>query len=69
MATIVVHKYLFTYYQKDVVDNHTYFREFMTYAKTIETYGGVSAVGITPAFLTVIGHGDPSIAKRHALLK
>jgi hypothetical protein len=41
MATIASHKRLFTYYQRDGVDNHTYYREFMAHVETIETYVGV----------------------------
>jgi hypothetical protein len=52
MATIASHKLLFTYYQKDGVDNTTYHRKFMAHVETIETYGGVGAVGIVPAFVT-----------------
>jgi hypothetical protein len=52
MATIASHKLLFTYYQKDGVDNTTYHRKFMAHVETIETYGGVGAVGIVPAFIT-----------------
>ena len=40
------------YYQKDGVDNTTYHREFMANVKTIETYGGIVAIGIVPTFVT-----------------
>jgi hypothetical protein len=36
MATIASHKRLFAYYQRDGVDTHTYYREFMAHAETIE---------------------------------
>ena len=51
MATVASHKRLFTYYQQDGVDNHTYHREFLSFVETIETYGGVGAVGVIPTFL------------------
>jgi hypothetical protein len=51
MATIASHKHLYTYFQRDGVDNSTYHREFMAHIKTIETYGGTGAVGITPTFI------------------
>ena len=53
MATIASHKCLFTYYQKDGVNNHTYHQEFLAHIETIETYGGVSAIGVTPTFITM----------------
>jgi hypothetical protein len=31
MATVASHKRLFTHYQKDGVDNHTYHRGFLTH--------------------------------------
>jgi hypothetical protein len=37
MATIASHKLLYTYYQKDGVDNTTYHRQFMAHVETIET--------------------------------
>jgi hypothetical protein len=37
MATVASHKKLFTYFQKDDVNNHTYHREFMAHVDTIET--------------------------------
>ena len=52
MATIASQKLLFTYYQKDEVSNTDYHREFMAHVETIETYGGVGAIGIVPAFVT-----------------
>ena len=52
MATIASQKLLFTYYQKDNVSNTDYHREFMAHVETIETYGGVGAIGIVPAFVT-----------------
>ncbi len=51
MATVASHKPLFTYYHKHGVDNHTYHREFFAHVKTIETYGGLGAVGVVPTFL------------------
>ena len=52
MATVASHKRLFTYYQKDGVDNHTYHQEYLAHIKTIKTYGGVGAIGVTPIFIT-----------------
>ena len=52
MATVASHKRLFTYYQKDGVDNHTYHQEYLAHIKTIKTYGGVGAIGVTPTFIT-----------------
>ncbi len=52
MATIATQKLLFTYYQKDGVSNTDYHCEFMAHVETIETYGGVGAIGIVPAFVT-----------------
>jgi hypothetical protein len=37
MATTVSHRRLFTYYQKDGVDNHTFHRKLPAHVKTIET--------------------------------
>ncbi|KAL3821708.1 hypothetical protein ACHAXA_003266 [Cyclostephanos tholiformis] len=51
MATVASHKRLYTYYQWDGVDNHTYHREFLSFVETIETYGGLGAVGVIPVFL------------------
>ncbi len=51
MATVALHKCLFTYYQKDGVDNHIYHRKFLAHVKTIETYGGLGALGVVPTFL------------------
>jgi hypothetical protein len=51
MATVASHKRLFTHYQCNGLDNHTYHREFMSFVKTIETYGGVGAEGVIPTFL------------------
>jgi hypothetical protein len=53
MATIASQKLHFTYYQKDGVSNTDYHREFMAHVETIETYGGVGAIGIVPAFVTL----------------
>ncbi len=52
MDTVASHKRLFTYYQRDGNDNHKYFQEFSAHVKTLETYGGIGAIGITPTFLT-----------------
>jgi hypothetical protein len=51
MATVASHKWLFTHYQKDGVDNHSYHREFLAHVETIETYGGLGAIGVIPTFL------------------
>ncbi len=52
MATVASHKRLFTYYQHNRVDNHQYYQEFCSHVELIKTYGRVSAIGITPTFLT-----------------
>jgi hypothetical protein len=52
MATVASQKLLFTYYQKDGVDNTAYHREFMANVETIETYGGFGAIAVVPAFVT-----------------
>jgi hypothetical protein len=52
MATVASHKCLFTYYQKDGIDNHTYHREFLTHVETLKTYGGIGVVGVVPTFLS-----------------
>ena len=52
MATVASYKKLFTYYQKDGVDNHTFHKEFVAHVETLETYGGVGVVGVVPTFLT-----------------
>ncbi len=52
MATVASHKRLFTHYQKDGVDNHNYHHEFLFHVETINTYGGLGAVGVIPTFLT-----------------
>ena len=51
MATVASHKRLFTHYQKDSINNHTYHREFLAHVETIETYGGLGSVGVIPTFL------------------
>jgi hypothetical protein len=51
MATIASQKLLFTYYQRDGVDNTAYHREFTAHVKTIETYGGIGAIGVVPTFV------------------
>jgi hypothetical protein len=37
MATVTFDKRLFTYYQRDRANNHTYYREFMAHVETIKT--------------------------------
>jgi hypothetical protein len=54
MATVTLHKQLFTCYQKDGVDNHTYHHEFLSHIETIKTYGGLGAVGVIPTFLNAV---------------
>jgi hypothetical protein len=51
MATMASHKRLLMHYQKNVVDNHTYHRKFLTHVETIKTYGSVGAVGVVQTFL------------------
>jgi hypothetical protein len=51
MATVASHKKLFTFFQRDGVDNSSYHREFIALVETIETYGGNGAIGITPTFV------------------
>jgi hypothetical protein len=51
MATVASHKRLFTHYQKDGIDNHSYHREFMAHVETVKTYGGMGAIGVVPTFL------------------
>ena len=53
MATVALHKRLFTYYQHDGNEIYKYFQEFSAHVETLETYGGIGAIGITPTFLTV----------------
>jgi len=48
---VASHKRLFTYYQRDTGDNHKYYQEFCAHVETLETYGGIGAVGVTPTFL------------------
>jgi len=50
MATVASHKKLFTYFQRDGVDNSSYHREFIALVETIEMYG-VMGLGITPTFV------------------
>ncbi len=56
MATVALQKKLFTFYQKEGMDNSTYHREFIALIDTIETYGGTSAIGITPTFVAQTLH-------------
>ena len=51
MATVASHKKLFTFFQRDGIDNSSYHREFIALVETIETYGGHGAIGITPTFV------------------
>ena len=51
MATVASHKKLFTFFQRDGVDNSSYHREFIALVETIETYEGHGAIGITPTFV------------------
>ena len=51
MATVASHKKLFTFFQRDGMDNSSFHREFIALVKTIETYGGHGAIGITPTFV------------------
>ena len=51
MATVASHKKLFTFFQRDGMDNSSYHREFVALVETIETYGGLGAIGITPTFV------------------
>ena len=51
MATVASHKKLFTFFQRDGMDNSSYHREFIALVETIETYGGLGAIGITPTFV------------------
>jgi hypothetical protein len=53
MATVALHKHLFTYYQQDDDNhNHKYYKEFSAHVEPLETYGSIGAIGITPTFLT-----------------
>jgi hypothetical protein len=52
MAMVASHKLLFTHYQKDGVDNHTYHRKFLAHVDTLKTYGGMGVVGVVPTFLS-----------------
>jgi hypothetical protein len=51
MATVVSQKKLFTFFQRDGMDNSSYHREFVAHVETIKTYGGTGAIGIMPAFV------------------
>ena len=48
MATVRSQKKLFIFFQRDGMDNATYHKEFMAHVETIETYGGMGAIAITP---------------------
>jgi len=47
MATVRSQKKLFTFFQRDRMDNATYHKEFMAHVETIETYSGMGAIVIT----------------------
>ena len=51
MAMVASQKKLFTFFQRDGIDNSSYYREFMALVETIETYDGTGAIGITPTFV------------------
>jgi hypothetical protein len=51
MATVASHKRLYMHYQRDGVDNNTYYKEFIAHVETIETYGGMGLIGIIPTFV------------------
>jgi hypothetical protein len=53
MAAVASNKCLFTYYQHNGLENHQYYQEFCAQFETIETYGGVGAIGIISTFLTL----------------
>jgi hypothetical protein len=50
-CTVASQKKLFTFFQSDGMDNSSYHCEFIAHIKTIETYGGMGAIGITPTFV------------------
>jgi hypothetical protein len=52
MATVATHKRQFPNYQQDGDDSHKYYQEFCAHVETLETYGGIGAIEITPTFLT-----------------
>jgi hypothetical protein len=75
MATVASNKRLFTYYQRDRVDNHTYHREFLAHVETLKTYRGLGVVGVVPIFLdakikelaatgSIVNAAAPTDAKR-----
>jgi hypothetical protein len=51
MATVASHKRLYTHYQKDRVNNHTYHQEFLAHVETLEMYGGLGVVSVVPTFM------------------
>ncbi len=53
MAMVAYHKRLFTYYQRNGVDNHQYYQEFCTHVEKFETYSSIGAIGIIPTILTL----------------
>ncbi len=50
MATVASQKKLFTFFQRDGMDNSTFHRESVAHVETIETYGGTGAIGIYSNF-------------------
>ena len=51
MATVASHKRLHMHYQRDGVDNNTYYKEFIAHVETIETYGGMGSIGVISTFV------------------
>ena len=51
MATVRSQKKLFTFFQRDGMNNASYHKEFMALVDTIETYGGTGAIAITPTLV------------------
>jgi hypothetical protein len=51
MAMVASQKKLFTFFQRDGINNSSYHREFVAHVETIETYGGMGTIGITPTFV------------------
>ena len=50
-VTVALQKKLYTFFQRDGMDNSTYHREFVAHVETMETYGGAGIIGITPTFV------------------
>ena len=40
------------HYQRNGADNNTYYKKFLAYVETIETYGGKGSIGIIPTLVT-----------------